>query len=189
MPSDGCNKTVLRKHNSKRCAELLREHQKSASRLSCSSWTRRQVSILPQASPSYQNSSATPVLLASSVFCCWCSGLSQSFPLLLSTTPPLSSFFSLCLSPFVRCHPPLGLADAGSMSGIFNWKYHENCYRLSFTRAWGLMMGDSLRRVKFNISPRLTRAVGSRNQGPRWNVRNEVQSDRKEGVLNNPKFL
>lgn len=42
-------------------------------------------------------------------------------------------------------------------------------------------MGDSLRRAKFNISPRLTRAVGSRSQGPAWNVRNEVQSDRKEG--------
>lgn len=71
------------------------------------------------------------------------------------------------------------------MSGIFNWKYHENCYRRSFTRErsrpWGPMMGDSLRRAKFNISPRLTRAVGSRSQGPGWNVRNEVQSDRKEG--------
>lgn len=70
------------------------------------------------------------------------------------------------------------------MSGIFNWKYHENCYHHSFTRERsrprGPMMGDSLR-AKFNISPRLTRAVGSRSQGPGWNVRNEVQSDRKEG--------
>lgn len=29
-----------------------------------------------------------------------------------------------------------------------------------------LMMADSLRQMKFNISPRLTGAVGSRKQGP-----------------------